>query len=400
LRAAERTEVHLELGYATVLEYLERVLGYTPRVAKDRLRIARALTQLPATTAALAAGQLSVSAVRELVRVAVAETEDAWVAAASGKTVRELEEMVRGRRHGDRPEDPTDPDLALRVLRLEVTPATLALFRQAQQVVELESGERLTDDALVAVMARAVMAPAGDDGHERPAHQIATTLCERCERGWQDGAGATIEVSPAAIAQARCDADEIGSMRAEKPARLSATIPPATRRLVFRRFHHRCAVPGCRSARHLEIHHLVARALGGDHDPSLLTLLCSVHHRLHHDGRLLISGRSPDALVFQHDDGRPYGAPREEPVADRPAEVATDAGVNREQQRDAERALRASGWDRTTSRIAVERAATHVGRDASLAELIGAAFGAAGAMHGLAGPPSAGARGGPRPATG
>ena len=384
LRAAEHVKLHLELGYATVLEYLERVMGYTPRVAKDRLRMAHALASLPAMTAALATGQLPASAVRELVRVAVADTEQAWVAAATGRTVREVEELVRGRRRGDRPEDPADPDLALRTLRLEVTPATLALFRQAQQVAELETGERLTDDAFVALMAQAVLAPAdrGPEAEARPAHQIATTVCEQCERGWQDGAGAAIEVSPAEIARARCDADDIGSLRAEQPARARSTIPPAVRRLVLRRFHHRCAAPGCRSARHLEVHHIVPLALGGDHDPSSLAPLCSIHHRLHHAGKLRISGRSPDALVFQHEDGRPYGAPRKAASADEQEPAGADP---RATLRDAERVLRASGWDQATSRIAVERAATHVGQDASLEVLVRAAFRAAGTINNVGG---------------
>lgn len=43
-----------ELGYASILEYVERVLGYGPRVAKDRLRVARALETLPALATSLA----------------------------------------------------------------------------------------------------------------------------------------------------------------------------------------------------------------------------------------------------------------------------------------------------------------------------------------------------------
>jgi hypothetical protein len=72
-------------------------------------------------------------------------------------------------------------------------------------------------------------------------------------------------------------------------------VTPATRRLIFARDKHRCRVPGCRSARNIEIHHIVHREDGGSHEPSNLVCLCSGHHGAHHDGRLIIRGTA-DAL--------------------------------------------------------------------------------------------------------
>src|SRR5207245_7943909 len=77
---------------------------------------------------------------------------------------------------------------------------------------------------------------------------------------------------------------------AEPTKRASQTIPPATRRLVMRRHRGCCAVPGCRNALLLDVHHVELRSEGGDHDPENLVPLCSAHHRAVHDGRLLISG--------------------------------------------------------------------------------------------------------------
>jgi hypothetical protein len=96
----------------SALDYLERVLGYAPRTAQDRLRVARALGALPQMTNALAAGQLAFSAVRELTRVATPATEAAWSAAAVGKNLREIEELVAHHRPGDGPDDPPDRKLA------------------------------------------------------------------------------------------------------------------------------------------------------------------------------------------------------------------------------------------------------------------------------------------------
>jgi len=66
LRQAEALQIWRPLGMVSALDYLERVLGYAPRTAQDRLRVARALGDLPRLTAALASGQLPFSAIREL----------------------------------------------------------------------------------------------------------------------------------------------------------------------------------------------------------------------------------------------------------------------------------------------------------------------------------------------
>src|SRR5262245_56162459 len=66
LLAAQRAEVHRRVGCATFAEYVERVLGYGPRVCADRLRVAEALEQLPQIAGALEDGALSYSHVREL----------------------------------------------------------------------------------------------------------------------------------------------------------------------------------------------------------------------------------------------------------------------------------------------------------------------------------------------
>jgi hypothetical protein len=109
LREAEALQIWRPLGMVSALDYLERVLDYAPRTAQDRLRVARALGTLPRLTTALGGDELSFSAVRELTRVATPSTEAAWVGAAIGKTLREIEDLVAGHRSGDRPDDPADP---------------------------------------------------------------------------------------------------------------------------------------------------------------------------------------------------------------------------------------------------------------------------------------------------
>ena len=63
---AERLQVWRPLGMVSMIDYLERVLGYAPRTAQDRMRVARALANLPALTEALAHNEVTFSAVEDL----------------------------------------------------------------------------------------------------------------------------------------------------------------------------------------------------------------------------------------------------------------------------------------------------------------------------------------------
>ena len=191
LLAARRTAVHAHLGFATMAEYVERVLGYDARTTAERLRVAEALEGLPALSAALRSGAISWSAARELTRVAAPATEDAWLRAAAGRTVRQIEEAVAGHRPGDAPEDPSDPSLRPRVVRLELSPEALALFREAVRRLRVETDPRLSDEDAVMEMARRVLGGPGDEG--RSPYQVALTVCARCHRTWQQGRGEAIE---------------------------------------------------------------------------------------------------------------------------------------------------------------------------------------------------------------
>src|ERR1044071_9385470 len=300
LREAEMLQIWRPLGMVSALDYLERVFGYPPRIAQERLRMARALGALPILEGALATGKLPFSAVRELTRVVTPATEAPWVAAACGKNLRQVEDLVSGHRPGDRPEDAPDPEARTHVVRFELSAPTFAQLRQAHQALDDDRGRRLSDDDLVAALCDAVLAGAVGSGPSgRARFQIAVTVCERCQRGWQDGAGAKIAIDAAAVERALCDAQHIGSLDGDGPERAHQDVPPSMVRFVWRRDGGRCRVPGCRSARGLEIHHLVHRADGGTNEASNLALLCSSCHLAHHSGALTIRGPADQLLVQQ-----------------------------------------------------------------------------------------------------
>ena len=91
-------------------------------------------------------------------------------------------------------------------------------------------------------------------------------------------------------------------------------VPERTRRVVMLR-DHGCRVPGCDHDRIIEIHHIIHWIDGGPTDTWNLVALCPKHHRMHHQGRLGITGNAdePAGLVFTDESGRqlePCGAAR------------------------------------------------------------------------------------------
>ena len=370
LREAESLQIWRRLGHASILAYMESRLGYAPRTALDRIRVARALGDLPELEQALATGALKHSAVRELTRVAVPATVAQWIARATGRNLRQIEDLVRGRKPGDQPDDPPDPDVEPRRLTLELSSATYALYRQVQAQLADECGQRLDDDALIAAMCRRSLDGAAAEP-TRARHQIAVTLCERCKRGWQDGAGAVIEIDRAAIEVAECDAQHIGSLDATQPARATQDVSPATRRLVWRRDHGRCQAPGCRSARNLDVHHVVHRADAGSHEASNLTVLCSSCHAALHRGLLSVSGRAPDLVFTRHDE------PRDTPTSIKgrgsPRKCAThwsDSGFARTRHAPPSK-LRVPTWARARRSRRCSAAPSSIVRDRARPETLG-----------------------------
>jgi len=447
LREADQHQIWRKLGFSTALEYLEDVFGYAPRTAMERLRVAKDLGELPQLEAELESGTLPYSAAKELSRVMTRSTQADWLARARGKNLRDIEEMVSGRRKGDSPDDPQDPELVVHQVRLTLTARTKALWEQMRLALEKECGGHLEDDQLAEVVTRRVLGGDGSpsDKPPRPAHRIVVQRCDDCGRAWQAGRGRWIQLGEADLALAACDAvivhendqaaesnaagptidaardarsgddeqpavnggssESTGSsnsssdasatrMRADRPAGqptrtrdqskptpTTSDIPAKTRNRVWARDQGRCRVPGCRATRHIDIHHLIPRALGGTHDEWSLCLLCSAHHRLHHQGILSITGRAPDELVFIRDGKRLVDARSGAEAwavdtlrASIPAPIARSRFADVVNLEHAKQALLQLGFKARAARAALEQASAHVGADADVSQLVQAAL--------------------------
>jgi hypothetical protein len=377
LREAQRLLIWRRYGYASLLEYKEMEMGYSPRAAIERLRVANAIVDLPKIADAIEQGELSFSAARELTRVATPETEEQWLGATCELNLREVEEAVSGHKKGDAPDDAPDPALKKKVLRFEVNPEVVAIWRQVRLAIEREKGERVDDSTVIEVLARTYLAERMQEKRDVAAYQVSVTVCERCERGWQDGAGTVVEMSPASVARSQCDAVHLGHVDVEPRAAMRAsteesaraninahaaaaakpradraarTIPAKLRKTVKKRDRGRCQVPWCRSARNCDIHHLFPWAQGGTHTLENLLTLCEAHHLAHHEG----------ALSIRHEGGRFV------------IERIVQSSFTRETHVvETKQALKNLGFKPDEIREAIEKTRTHVGTaDVSLEQWI------------------------------
>jgi HNH endonuclease len=347
LLVAWRSGTHVHLGHGSFAEYVERLLGYSPRATRDKLRVAEALERLPKSALALQHGELTWCAARELTRVATSDTEAAWLQAAHGKTTRQIEALVAGKQPGEPPPHPSReddlPPPRCHVLRFEVSPETFATFREATQNLRRSAGGDLDDDALLLAMARQALGAPSDEG--RSSYRVSYQVCPACGRGAQITGGERVAVTSDVLAMAACDGECV-SLPPAPPAnenraaandpeaaaphiatiatqvanatnatqvthvthvgRVRQAVPPALRRTVLDRDCHRCRVPGCKNTHFVDVHHLQPRSEGGKNTLENLITLCAAHHRATHRGELIIEN-TPDAITFQHADGTPYG---------------------------------------------------------------------------------------------
>ena len=314
LRLGAEKRVHESLGLSSLSEYCSRLFGWTGRQTRERLRVARALDESPRTAGALGDGALTYTAVRELTRVATSETEEAWLEwamrAGIRRTGHEVQQKVARHARGAPPDSPPAPFEERRVrVVLEMSGSEAARYSALRAEAVRRLGEGVEDEMFARMLFDAFEAAgtsegAKADGGAAP-HQVRLTVCERCGATEREaGAEGNVPVDPRVGEVALCDAQLL------RPGeRATQTVPPAHRRAVLRREEGRCAVPGCRHAAFLHVHHVERRSDGGSHHLANLLALCSLHHDAAHEGRLLIRhDPAVDGCRFERADGACYGS--------------------------------------------------------------------------------------------
>jgi hypothetical protein len=148
-------------GVTSCAHWLSWQLGLTATTAREKVRVARALRELPLTAAALGEGRVSYAQVRAITRVATAADEQTWVDLARHTNGAQLEKAVRGvaQAKDPAPDAPAKPAAQVRwdddgsmVLTMRFAPheavAVLAALEQRQAAEQTDRETRLTELAV------------------------------------------------------------------------------------------------------------------------------------------------------------------------------------------------------------------------------------------------------------
>ncbi len=132
-------------GFASCAHWLSWRIGLAPGPAREHVRVARALADLPLLSAAMQRGKVSYSKVRAVTRVATPETEQDLLDLALAGTAAHVEQVVRSwrrvdraaeaaedrQRHDSRALDTWVDDDGMVVVRGRLTPEVGAVLRRA-----------------------------------------------------------------------------------------------------------------------------------------------------------------------------------------------------------------------------------------------------------------------------
>ena len=312
-------------GLKSCAHWLNWKCGIALGAAREKVRVAHALQNLPLTSAALRRGRISYSKVRAMTRVATPQNEDYLLMIADHGTASHVERLVRNYRkvkrsealerdnrlHGSRELNWYTDDDGSVVLKGRLSPEQGARILQALDAalgaIREEQRDAAEDDSAETPIAahRADALERIADGY-LASDQTAVNGGDRCtihihtsmSTLQEDGDGAQSEfatgghVSAETSRRLACDCGvvhwlEDGSGHFQTSTldigRRSRSIPPAIRRALDRR-DGGCRFPGCTTRHHVDAHHIRHWADGGETRLDNLLLLCRHHHRLVHEG--------------------------------------------------------------------------------------------------------------------
>lgn len=306
-------------GMKSTAHYLAWSCSMHASVAREHVRVARALRTMPQTTELFRQGRFSYSKVRELTRLVGVVDEVELCALALELTASQLARTVSSfrlaagsriralpeRRYSSRPTGDgmvritvVLPAEQAALIDAAVEAATRAIPEQdrVQALVDvaatyLESPPREPADdhtlVMVHVHASALDVPAGTSSHVPDTVGPSTLESGTC---FVEGHG---PIEPATAARLLCTATAQGVVVAGSGhvlhlGRARRLASRAQRRALRVRDKGICQFPGCASVSHLDAHHIVPWSHGGATDLHNLILLCGRHHTLVHEGGLRI----------------------------------------------------------------------------------------------------------------
>jgi len=341
----DRRDGWVPSGSRSCADWLSWRCGLTRGAAREHVRVARRLAELPRIQDVFARGELSYSQVRALSRVASEDTEEELLRLASHCTAAQLETLVRAYRgvlarelpavhrsqqnryvvcshdedgsvmlHARLPAE----DGAIVLAALEAGRDALRAARREGVSAETpvrpqEAGATANPndaDALV-LMGDTLLAGGSEDRTAGERYQVVVHVDAETV-GDRDGGGRCeldqgAALHPETARRLACDASLVRVIERDGQAlsigRRTRSVPASLRRALNSR-DRGCRFPGCSQQRFVDAHHIHHWARGGRTDLGNLVLLCRHHHRLLHEGGFSVETRPRGRLVFRRPDGR------------------------------------------------------------------------------------------------
>jgi hypothetical protein len=353
IREFDELEGWCRPGLASCAHWLQWQCGTNLGAAREKVRVARALAELPKISKSFSEGRISYSKVRAMTRVATPRNEEYLLGIARHGTAAHVETVVsnyrrckrlealeaENHRHAHRELSWHSDGDGMWVLKGKFTAEQGALIEKALEGAMNEMFEEQRNEPADA----SAETSAGVDPHEPKPHPIATRRADALERVIEtflsggsaerpggdrylvnihtgpetltaDGEGAESEcedcgkVSAETSRRMTCDASVVHWQEGKysEPlniGRKSRTIPPAIRRGLQRR-DQGCRFPGCSCSKFVDAHHIRHWADGGETRMDNLVLLCRRHHRLVHEGGFGVRVQADGGIRFTYPDGR------------------------------------------------------------------------------------------------
>ncbi len=326
-------------GLASCAHWLNFKCGMGMNAARERVRVARALAELPKISAAFEAGTLSYSKVRAMTRVAAPENEDFLLNIARHGTAYHVETLVRKYRrvqmqrdvdtangihitreltyywdedgalvfHGRLPAE--QGALILKALEMQMEndfrePSPGDVSAETSQESEARSPIAARRADALAEIAETYMnsGPVANSSADR--YQVIVHVGE--DSTWlDDGPHVSAETS----SRLGCDCSVIHVQESDEAeplsiGRRSRLVPPAIRRALRLR-DDGCRFPGCTRRHFVDAHHIEHWSKGGETSLDNLVQLCREHHRLVHEGGFSCEKTRSGEIVFKDARKRP-----------------------------------------------------------------------------------------------
>ena len=316
----------LQWGLQSCAEWLAWRCDLSMTTAREKVRVAHALKELPGMSRAFSFGELSYAKVRELTRIANRDNESSLLAFALRHTAVTVAERCRELRCGRADSiDTAARAFANRSLRLRrdhrrnMLVMTVELPLDAGELVE-KALDKARDDGVLEIpdlvdtswstrqadafvnLVTAYLS--GEQGSGGDNHLVTIHVDQSALTGHGGRAAVPLE----SVKRHCCDGYAVVLTENEQGeplsiGRKSRVIPKAIERAVRARDNDTCAFPGCGNHRFLQCHHVEHWANGGETAIDNLLLLCTKHHTLVHEGGFRIDKDFCDNWFFRRPDG-------------------------------------------------------------------------------------------------